>query len=75
MSTETDFKPEVQTSNHDRDNKASHYVNKADILKANIEGTPAFALCGKKWIPNRNPDSLPVCETCKELMAVLGGGE
>ena len=75
MNTETDLRPDVETSNHDEDNKAAHYVAKADILKANIEGTPAIALCGKKWIPNRDPSRYPICETCKELMAVLGSGE
>ena len=49
---------------HDR---FSHYVRKSDIMRANIEGVPAVALCGKKWIPNRDPDKYPVCPTCKEL--------
>ena len=53
---------------HDR---FSHYVRKSDIMRANIEGVPAVALCGKKWIPNRDPDKYPVCPTCKELYEAL----
>ena len=53
---------------HDR---FSHYVRKSDIMRANIEGVPAVALCGKKWIPNRNPDRFPVCPTCKEIYQTL----
>ena len=53
---------------HDR---FAHYVRKADIVRANVEGVPVVALCGKKWIPNRNPDGFPVCPTCKEIKARL----
>jgi hypothetical protein len=34
---------------------------------------PVVALCGKKWIPNRDPQRYPVCPTCKELMARFKG--
>ena len=51
---------------HDR---YAHYVRKSDIVRANVEGVPVTALCGKKWIPNRDPSRYPVCPTCKELMA------
>jgi len=37
---------------HDR---FAHYVPKADIIRSNVEGVPAIALCGKRWIPNRDP--------------------
>jgi hypothetical protein len=28
-------------------------------------------LCGKKWIPNRDPEKFPICPTCKEIHATL----
>lgn len=39
-------------------------------------GTPVIALCGKVWVPSRNPDRFPVCPECKEIWASLqpGGG-
>lgn len=55
---------------HDR---FAHYVSKSDIVRSNVEGVPVVALCGKKWIPNRDPSRYPVCPTCKELMARLRG--
>lgn len=55
---------------HDR---FSHYVRKSDIVRSNVEGVPVVALCGKKWIPNRDPERYPVCPTCKELRARLSG--
>lgn len=53
---------------HDR---FAHYVRKEDILRANVEGVPVIALCGKKWIPNRDPSRYPVCPTCKEIMGLI----
>jgi len=30
-------------------------------------GTPVEALCGKKWIPGRDPNKFPVCPDCKRI--------
>ena len=60
----------IDTSDGDHD-RFAHYVRKADIVRANVEGVPVTALCGKKWIPNRDPAGLPVCPTCKEIKARL----
>ena len=63
--------PRLDDGDHDR---YAHYVRKADIVRSNVEGIPVVALCGKKWIPNRDPDRYPVCPTCKEIKARLSGG-
>ncbi|HRA77155.1 MAG TPA: DUF3039 domain-containing protein [Propionicimonas sp.] len=54
----------------------SHYVDKAKLTEAMVMGTPVIALCGKVWVPSRNPDRYPVCPECKEIWASLspGGG-
>jgi hypothetical protein len=79
VTTDVETKPAVITEekisidddgDHDR---FAHYVRKADIVRANVEGVPVVALCGKKWIPNRDPDRYPVCPTCKEIKARLFG--
>ncbi len=59
------------TGDHDR---FAHYVRKADIVRANVEGVEVVAICGKKWIPNRDPSRYPICPTCKELKARLSRG-
>ncbi len=67
-------KPRVsEPTDGDGDNVA-HYVRKDDIVRSNVEGVPVKALCGKEWIPHRVPDGLPVCATCKKIMASLRGG-
>ena len=65
-----DIDPTLDDGDHDR---FAHYVRKSDIVRANVEGVEVVALCGKKWIPNRDPSAYPVCPTCKEIMAQLKG--
>jgi len=61
----------LQQGDHD---VFSHYVLKEDALRAAVEGAPIVALCGKVWVPTRNPDSYPVCPTCSELAESLQDG-
>jgi len=30
------------------------------------------ALCGKIWVPGRNPTRYPICPTCKEIAEARG---
>ena len=57
----------------------SHYVRKEKILESALSGEPVTALCGKVWIPGRDPKKFPVCPVCKEiydgLRAPQDGGE
>ena len=45
----------------------SHYVRKEKILESALTGEPVTALCGKKWIPGRDPEKFPVCPECREI--------
>lgn len=56
--------PVTDDGDHDR---FAHYVRKADAARAAVEGTPVVALCGKVWVPSRDPDKYPVCKTCAEI--------
>lgn len=58
----------VDDGDHD---KFSHYVPKDKIVESAVTGKPVRALCGKKWLPNANPDRFPVCPTCKEIYEKL----
>jgi hypothetical protein len=51
---------------HDR---FSHYCRKDDVARAYVTGEAITALCGKKWVPTRDPESYPICPTCKERKA------
>lgn len=53
---------------HDR---YSHYVKKDKIVESAVTGKSVKALCGKKWIPSRDPEKYPICPACKEIYAGL----
>ncbi|HET7476230.1 MAG TPA: DUF3039 domain-containing protein [Dermatophilaceae bacterium] len=45
----------------------AHYVRKEKILESALSGEPVVALCGKVWVPGRDPKKFPVCPTCKAI--------
>lgn len=49
----------------------AHYVKTNELLPSAIEGTPIEALCGKKWVPTRDPERYPVCPECKDIYEAL----
>ncbi|MBM3690486.1 MAG: DUF3039 domain-containing protein [Actinobacteria bacterium] len=51
--------------------KFSHYVKKEDIVESAVTGKPVIALCGKVWVPNRDPQKFPVCPQCQEIFSKL----
>lgn len=63
---ETDYR--LDEGDHER---LSHYAPKDKLLEAMIEGTPVRALCGKVWVPTRDPNRFPVCPECKEIYESL----
>ncbi len=68
--TETITKPVTDNGDHDR---FAHYVRKADATRSAVEGTPVQALCGKVWVPHRDPDRYPICPTCSDIRSRLIG--
>lgn len=68
---------ETDAGDHDR---FAHYVRKDKITQAALGGTSVIALCGKVWVPGRDPEKYPVCPECKEIFEGLrepqdGGGD
>ena len=54
----------VEPGDHER---FAHYVRKEKILSSALSGEPVIALCGKVWVPGRDPKKFPVCPLCKEI--------
>ena len=54
----------LEPGDHER---FSHYVRKEKIVESAVMGTPVIALCGKIWVPGRDPQKFPVCPTCKDI--------
>lgn len=43
-----------------------------NIVESMVTGTPVRALCGKVWVPNRDPNRYPLCPTCREIAEARG---
>jgi hypothetical protein len=39
----------------------------AKVTEARIYGYPIEALCGERFVPQRDPKKLPMCAVCKEV--------
>ena len=39
----------------------------AKVTEARIFGYPVEALCGERFVPQRDPKKLPMCQVCKEI--------
>ncbi|MDT3767821.1 DUF3039 domain-containing protein [Gleimia hominis] len=55
----------------DRD-RFAHFVRKDRVGQSMISGQPVIALCGKVWVPMRDPSKYPVCPRCKALRDQMG---
>ena len=55
---------QVDNGDHER---FAHYVRKEKIVESAVTGEPVIALCGKVWVPGRDPQKFPVCPDCKKI--------
>jgi hypothetical protein len=76
LGTLVEERPQIAPEDGDHE-RFAHYVRKEKIMESAVTGAPVIALCGKVWVPNRDPQRFPVCPTCKEIYETLpqGGGE
>lgn len=66
----TSYQEDTRTYTEDGDHERyAHYAPKEEVMYSLVEGVPIMALCGKIWIPNRDPKKFPICPTCKEIYA------
>lgn len=42
------------------------------VVEGMVNGTAVKALCGKIWVPGRDPKKYPLCPTCKEIAESQG---
>lgn len=55
---------QIDDGDHER---FSHYVQKEKILESAVTGKPVIALCGKVWVPGRDPEKFPICPDCRKI--------
>ena len=42
------------------------------VVEGMVNTVPVRALCGKEWVPGRDPKRYPLCPTCKEIAQSMG---
>lgn len=62
-------KPEVVDSRGEQ--RFSHYAEKNSVTEGYVLGTPVLAICGKVFVPSRDPQRFPLCPICKEIADAL----
>ena len=68
LDTRKDEQVVVDEGDHE---KFSHYVKKDKIVESAVMGSAVVALCGKVWVPSRDPQKFPVCPSCKAIYESL----
>jgi hypothetical protein len=74
LEQEVESTPRLSHGDGDHE-RFAHYAPRDKILEAMVTGTPVKALCGKVWVPSRDPQRFPVCPTCKEIWEGLAPGD
>ncbi len=64
-----------ESLDHGDHDRFSHYARKDKLTEAMVMGTPVVALCGKVWVPSRDPQKYPVCPACKQVWESLSAGQ
>ena len=72
MANDTDIlKAEETVLDQGDHERFSHYVKKDRIVESAVMGSAVVALCGKVWVPSRDPEKFPVCPDCKKVFEKL----
>ena len=75
MSTETQEREDLRLSEPGESERFAHIIYDpkfegraaAMLTEAQVYGTPVEALCGKRWVPSRDPSRYPICPDCKAI--------
>ena len=74
--------PDLDDGDHDRmahivlegyRPKGGEFVSTGpSVVEGMVNQTAVRALCGKEWVPGRNPARYGLCPTCKEIAEGMG---
>lgn len=75
MMSDIDIRPEVAPpvlDDGDHEKFAHVVVPASAVTDAYITGNPVTALCGKTWVPTRDPKRYPICPDCEGILRTAG---
>jgi hypothetical protein len=72
MSAESDLLELIDFDLDEESNERfAHYAESSEVTEGYIMGTPVIALCGKIFVPSRDPLKLRICPICKQIAEAL----
>ena len=75
MATATELMLDLEIDTDTGNPKYAHYAESTSVTEGYVLGTPVLAICGKLFIPSRDPEKFPLCPICKEIAEALFLGE
>lgn len=72
--SDTRIQQEPATTDTDDEGRQAHIGRAADVNRAYVTGETITALCGKRFVPTRDPEKYPVCQRCKAVLEGLSVG-
>lgn len=61
-------------TDEDDEGRLAHIGRAAEVNRAYVTGETITALCGKRFVPTRDPERYPVCPRCAQVLARLKSG-
>lgn len=54
-----------------KEHRFAHYADSVSVTEGYVMGKAVMAICGKLFVPSRDPKNFPICPICKELAEAL----
>jgi len=62
---------DLEDLDEDLNKRFAHYAESTSVTEGYVLGTPVLAICGKLFVPSRDPKKFPLCPICKEIADAL----
>jgi hypothetical protein len=66
--------PDPVTSDTDDEGRLAHIGRADEVSRAYVTGEVITALCGKRFVPSRDPERYPMCPRCAAVLAQIKAG-
>lgn len=71
---DTEILPEPTLDDTDSNDGFAHIGRAEDVNRGYITGEPITALCGRRFVPSRDPEKFPLCPRCSTILSQIKRG-
>jgi hypothetical protein len=69
-----DQRTDPTTDDSDEEGRLAHIGRSDEVTRAYVTGEMITALCGKRFVPTRDPSRYPTCPRCSAILAQIKAG-